>query len=237
MKHLRIVLFIFASFITLGLNAQTVDEIIGKHIEALGGKEKLESLKTVKMEANLSVQGMDIPVVITRVHNTGQRVDITAMGMSGYVITTPTAGWQFMPFMGQTAAEALPEDAVKESADEFDLHGSLLNYKEKGNTVELVGKEAVDGTECFKVKLTTKLGKTRTLFIDPKNYYLIRLVQKANVMGQEQEVTVNYGDFKKTEDGYVFAHSIGGAFGQGDMVVTKIEVNKPVDEKLFKPSN
>lgn len=237
MKNLRIVLFIFASFITVGLNAQTIDEIVGKHIEALGGKDKLQALKSVKMEANLSVQGMDIPVVITRVHNVGQRVDISAMGMNGYVITTPTAGWQYMPFMGQTAAEALPEDAVKESADELDLSGSLFNYKEKGNALELVGKEAVDGTDCYKIKLTTKTGKTRTLFIDPKNYYLIRLVQKANVMGQEQEVTVSYGDYKKTDDGYVFAHTISGAFGQGDMTVTKIEVNKPVDEKLFKPSN
>ena len=237
MKNLRIVLFIFGSFITLGLNAQTVDEIIGKHIEALGGKEKLQSLKSVKMEGNLSVQGMDIPVVMTTVHNTGQRVDISAMGMNGYVITTPTAGWQYMPFMGQTAAEALPEEAVKESADQLDLGGSLLNYKEKGSTVELVGKEDVDGTECYKIKVTTKAGKSRTLFIDPKNYYLIRMIQKANVMGQEQEVTVNYGDYKKIEDGYVFAHAIHGAFGQGDLTVTKIEVNKPVDEKLFKPSN
>ena len=56
-------------------------------------------------------------------------------------------------------------------------------------------------------------------------------------MGQEQEVSVNYGDYKKTEEGFVFAHSIGGAFGQGDMTVTKLEINKPVDEKVFKPAN
>ncbi len=234
MKHLRIALFTLASFIAFNASAQTVDEIIDKHIEALGGKEKLSTLKSLRMETNLSVQGMDIPVIQTRVHNVGQRVDISAMGMEGFVITTPTAGWTFMPFMGQSAAEAMPEDQVKESVDELDLQGSLLNYKEKGHTVELVGKEAVDGTECFKIKLTTKGGKARTFFIDPKNYYIIRTVAKATVNGQEQEVTINFADFKKTEEGYVFPHSIGGAFGQGDMTVTKIEVNKPVDEKIFK---
>ncbi len=92
----------------------------------------------------------------------------------------------------------------------------------------------MDGTEAYKIKLTTKGGKVRTFFIDPKNYYIIRTVAKATVNGQEQEVTINFGDFKKTEEGYVFPHSIGGAFGQGDMTVTKIEVNKPVDEKIFK---
>jgi len=234
MKHLRIALFTLASFIAFNASAQTVDEVIDKHIEAMGGKEKLSSLKSLRMETNLSVQGMDIPVIQTRVHNVGQRVDISAMGMEGFVITTPTAGWTFMPFMGQTAAEAMPEDQVKESIDELDLQGSLLNYKEKGHTVELVGKEAVDGTEAYKIKLTTKGGKVRTFFIDPKNYYIIRTVAKATVNGQEQEVTINFADFKKTEEGYVFPHSIGGAFGQGDMTVTKIEVNKPVDEKIFK---
>jgi len=234
MKHLRIALFTLSSFIAFNASAQTVDEVIDKHIEAMGGKEKLTALKSLRMETNLSVQGMDIPVITTRVHNVGQRVDISAMGMEGFIITTPTAGWTFMPFMGQSAAEAMPEDQVKESIDELDLQGSLLNYKEKGHTVELVGKEAVDGTEAYKIKLTTKGGKVRTFFIDPKNYYIIRTVAKATVNGQEQEVTINFADFKKTEEGYVFPHSIGGAFGQGDMTITKIEVNKPVDEKLFK---
>lgn len=234
MKHLRIALFTLTSFIAFNASAQTVDEIIDKHIEAIGGKEKLSALKSLRMETNLSIQGQDIPVIQTRVHNVGQRVDISAAGMEGYVITTPTAGWTFFPFMGQSAAEAMPEEQVKESVDELDLQGSLLNYKEKGHTAELVGKEAVDGTESYKIILTTKGGKVRTFFIDPKNHYIIRTVAKATVNGQEQEVTINFADFKKTEEGYVFPHSIGGAFGQGDMAVTKIEVNKPVDEKIFK---
>lgn len=237
MKNLRIALFALASLISFTVSAQTADEVVAKHIEALGGKEKLATLKSLRMETNLSVQGMEIPVIVTRVHNVGQRVDISAMGMDGYIINTPTAGWSFMPFMGQSAAEAMPEDQVKEASDELDLQGVLFNYQEKGNKVELLGKEDVDGTECFKLKLTTKAGKERTFFVDPKNYYILRTVAKAVVMGQEQEVTVNYGDYKKTEEGFVFAHSIGGAFGQGDMTVTKLEVNKPVDEKVFKPAN
>ncbi|MBC7850970.1 MAG: outer membrane lipoprotein-sorting protein [Chitinophagaceae bacterium] len=234
MKNLRIALFTVASFVAFSVNAQTLDEIVDKHITALGGKEKLSTLKSVRMETNLSVQGMDIPVISTAVHNVGQRVDISAMGMEGYVITTPTKGWTFMPFMGQSAPEATPEDQVKDGLDELDLQGSLNNYKEKGHKVELVGKEDVDGTEAYKLKLTTQSGKDRTLFIDPKNFYIIRQVKKAVVNGQEMEVTINFSDYKKTEDGFVFPHSIGGAFGQGDMTVTKIEVNKPVDEKIFK---
>lgn len=234
MKKVKIALSALALLFTMSLQAQTVDEIIAKNIEAMGGKEKLASLKSVRMESSLSVQGMEIPVVMTRVHNVGQRVDITAMGMSGYVILTPTAGWQYMPFMGQSAAEPLPDEAVKEGADELDLQGSFLNYAEKGHKIELLGKDDVDGTECYKVKLTTKTGKDRTAFIDAKTYFVIRVIAKANIMGQEQEAVSNMSDYKKVEGGYVFPHTIGGAFGQGDMVVNKIQVNIPVDEKIFK---
>lgn len=234
MKHLRITLFALTALIAFQANAQTVDEVIDKHIEALGGKDKVSSLKSVRMETNLSVQGMDIPVVNTKVHNVGQRVDISAMGMDGYVINTPTQGWTFMPFMGQSAVEAMPEEQVKEGVDQLDLQGPLFNYKDKGNTVELQGKETIDGVEAFKLKLTNKAGKARTMYIDSKNYYVIREVVKQTVMGQEQEVTFNYSNYKKTDDGYLFPYSISGAFGQGDMTVNKIEVNKTIDEKLFK---
>lgn len=237
MKNLFVAFFALVSLTSLRVKAQTADEIIDKHLEAMGGKEKLATLNSVRMETNLSVQGMDIPVIITRVHNVGQRVDISAMGMEGYIINTTTNGWSYMPFMGQSAAEAMPEDQVKEGQDGLDIQGTFLNYKEKGHTVELVGKEAVDGTECYKLKLTTKMGKERTYFIDPKTYFIVRFVAKGVVNGQEMEVSQNFGDYKKTEEGFTFAHTIGGAFGQGDMTVTKIEVNKPIDEKIFKPSN
>lgn len=214
-----------------------LDEVIDKHLEAIGGKAKLAELKSIRMETNLTVQGMEIPVVTTRVNNVGQRVDISAMGMDGFMIITPTAGWTYMPFLGQAAAEPIPDEQVKESADELDIPGPLFNYKDKGHSVELVGNEKIDSADCYKIKLTTQSGKVRTFYIDQKNYYVVRSVAKAVVMGQAQEITMNYSNYKKTDEGYVFAYSISGAFGQGDMTVSKIEVNKPVDEKIFKASN
>lgn len=224
-------LFVFSS------QAQTADEIIDKHLEAIGGKAKLAELKTIRMETSLSVQGMDIPVVTTRVQHVGQRVDISAMGMDGFLILTPAGGWTYMPFMGQASAEAMPEEQVKDGEDELDVQGPLYNYKEKGSTVELSGKEMIGGQDCFKLVLTTKQGKVKTLLIDPATYYITRTVARAIVMGQEQELAISYSNYQKTPEGYVFPFSIAGAFGQGDMTVTKIEVNKPVDEAIFKVSN
>ncbi len=234
MKSLKIA---FTGLIALvsatGMYAQTADEVISKHIEAMGGKEKLLTLNSVVTEANLSVQGMDIPVKMTQLHQKGQRVDITAMGMENYIISTPTEGWMYMPVQGQTKPEATPAEAVKEAADALDVQGPLLNYKEKGHQVELVGKEDVEGTECFKLKIKMKGGLEQTIYIDPKTYYIIKTVTKTKATGTEQEQTQTFSNFKKLDSGFVFPFSMTG-FGPGELTVSKIEVNVPVDEKIFK---
>lgn len=229
--------YLVAFFLALNISttAQTVDEIISKHLEAIGGKEKLMELKSIVMEGSFSFQGMDIPVTIYQSHNVGSRVEINVMGMSGYIINTPTEGWTFMPFQGMAAPEAMAADLVKEGADQLDLQGPLLNYAEKGHKVEYLGKEDFEGTECFKLKAILKGGSEITMFIDPSNYYIIKQVIKSKAAGQESDQVQTFSNFQKTPEGIVFAFDQTG-FGPGEISYKKIEINKPVDEAKYKSS-
>ncbi len=218
-----------------GLHAQTADEVINKHLDAIGGKEKLLALNSVIMDASMNVQGTDIAVKMTELHNKGQRVDITAMGMTGYVIQTPTEGWKFLPFQGQAKPEATPVETVKEISDALDIQSSLLNYKDKGHQVELLGKEDVEGTEAFKLKLKMKNGLEQTIFFDPTTYYIIKTITKSKATGQEVEQAQTFSNYKKLDSGYVFPFSMTG-FGPAELNISKIEVNPAIDEKLFKVS-
>jgi hypothetical protein len=238
MKSLKLSLVALMAM-TLAFNsyAQTADEIVAKHIEAIGGAEAWRKITSIKREANMSVQGMDVLVRSTIVHGKGSREDISisSMGWDGYYIATPTKGWKFEPWSGQTAADAMTADEVADRQDGLDAQGSLIDYKTKGHSVELVGKENVDGTECFKLKLTLKSGNTRTLFIDPKTYYAIKIISVIKVNGTETEVPSSLSNFKKLPEGIVVAMSATRVTPGGDaeMSFTKIEINQPVDEKLF----
>jgi hypothetical protein len=148
---------------------------------------------------------------------------------------TPAAGWGFMPFNGQTKPEPVTEDQVKEGADQLDAQGTLVDYKTKGHTVNLLGKEDIDGVETFKMQLTQKSGKTETLFIDPKTYYIIRMISKVKANGQEVDQTTNLSNYKKLPEGIVVPMSI--TLPQGELVVKKVTLNGPVDETIFKPAN
>ena len=212
--------------------AQTVDEVVNKHIDAIGGKDNWKKVTSTKMEGSLSVQGTDVSVTITKLHNKGMRQDIAVMGMTGYIIVTPTAGTTFMPFQGQTEPVKMSEEDLKQAQDQVDAQGALIDYKEKGHTVELAGKETVDGVECYKLNVVLKGGKKETLFIDAKTYYQVRLVASAKVNGQDVEQTISFSNFQKLPEGVVFPMTITQQFGE--VTVTKMEINKVVDESIFK---
>ena len=233
MKKIKIGLLAFSALLSVqAMKAQTADEVVEKYVTALGGKEKLLSLKSVKMSGNLSVQGFDVGVTVTAVHGVGFRNDISVPGMGeGFQVVNTTKGWNFMPFQGQASPEEIPAEQAKASQGQLDLQGPLVNYKEKGNQVELQGKETVDGAECHKLKVTTKDGKITTLLIDAKTGYRVKSISKMTTPNGEEDVESTYSDFKKNEDGFVFPFSQTNA--RGTIVFSTIETNKPVDEKIF----
>src|SRR5665647_3248338 len=225
MKKLNIGLLAIAAIISVqSINAQTADEVIEKYETALGGKEKLMSLKSVKMTGNINVQGLDVGVTVTIVHGVGSRNDIFVPGMGeGFQIINATKGWDFLPFQGQTSPEQISADQLKSSQGLLDLQGFLVNYKEKGSEVELLGKENVAGAECYKLKLTSKLGDMYNLFIDTKTYYRVKSITKTKTPNGEVDVETSYSDFKKTDEGYVFPFS--QTIARGTITFSAIEIN------------
>ena len=119
----------------------------------------------------------------------------------------------------------------------------------------MIGKEDVDCKPAYRIKLTLANGQDITYFIDAQSYYIIRELRKNTggfgggggrpgggqgaAAGQQPqgptELTIDYTDYKKTPDGYTFAYTVTRRGMGGAMTYEKIEVNKPIDEKLYKP--
>ncbi len=213
---------------------KTADEVVNKYVDAVGGKAAWDKVNSMKMNGTIKMQGADIGVSTTVLNKKGSRQDITAMGMKGYQIVTPTAGWNFMPFQGQKQPEPITADDLKESQEDLDAEGNLIDYQAKGHTVELAGTDDIDGVEAIKLKETLKSGKVETVYLDPSTYYVMRVVTKQKANGQEREVTTDYSNYQKLPEGIVVPMSIKLPFGI--LTIDKVEINSPVDEKIFEPS-
>jgi len=212
--------------------AQNVDEIVAKHIEAVGGKDNWSKIKSMKTEGVIKQQGMDIKITIMQIDQKAQRYNISLMGMTGYTIITTTEGWNYMPFQGQTKPEPFTEDDLKNAQDDLYLQDEFITYKDLGKKLEYVGKEDIDGVECFKLKMTDKNNQETTYYIDPSNYYVLKQTSKVKANGQEFENSTTFGDYKKLDEGIVVPMSL--ISGWGETQITKIEINPTIDEAEFK---
>ena len=233
MKKIKNLLLATFALTSLNVAAQTADEIIAKNIEAMGGTAKITSLKTVKKIGNLSTQGMDIPMVFTVSQMKGFRLDVEVMGTSNYQIITPEKAFMFFPIQQMTEPKEMDAETLKGMQAALDIQGALVNYKDKGSSVEFVGTEKVDGADAYKLKMTGKSGKSAFYFIDVKTNRLVKTSSKASGPdGVEMDVESIYSDYKQNADGYWFAYST--TTPQGPVVFEKIETNIAVDENIFK---
>lgn len=228
-------LILSLAFATLSLamvNAQTADEIIAKMVEARGGVDKLKSLKSVRMEANTSVMGMDLPTKMTIVHKRGMRTEIAAMGQDVITAVDGDKAWMLAPPMGITTPTEMPAEQAKGLMGQLDLTTGLLDYKEAGTTVELLGTEKLDGNDVFKIKMTPKDGIGSVSYVDAKTYYIVKTTVKMGEIEAETKI-YNY----KMMDGIAFPFTTEVKNEQMGTIVTnitKVEVNPTIDEAIFK---
>jgi hypothetical protein len=224
-KQLFALLFITVSFTAFAQSK--LDKIIDKAIETMGGKEKLMSVKSIKKMGFGESQGVKYPINFYAIHNKSERTDYSFNGLTGYQIITVDSGFNFSPFGGMATPERMTDNDVKLSSDEFDLEGSLVNYKAKGHTIELMENEDIDGVDAIQLRQNLKNGKTIYYFIDPDTYYIIRTTAKGESNGQEFSSTANYYNFKKTKEGLVLPFTID------NITYDNIEINIALDDKLF----
>lgn len=228
----------FAALLTLPASAQTVDEISNKVCQAMGGKEKLQSVQTLRMTGKLMMgQGMEAPFTMEVKRPASVRNEFVFQGMTGIQAFDGKQGWMIMPFMGKTDPEPLPEEALKQIREQADWEGPLVDYKAKGHTVEMLGKESVEGAEAYKLKVTLKNGDVQTVFVEAESFLPIKVEAKVKMQGQEIEGESVMGDYKDV-GGIKFPFSIesrakGAPEGQ-QIVFEKIDVNPVLDDARFK---
>jgi hypothetical protein len=226
--------FLFSLFVittAFAANAQTAEEIVAKHIDAIGGADACRKINSVKREGSMQVMGNDVSVTSTQLNGKGLRQDLVIAGLSNYYIISSSAGWNFFPIQGQQAPEPMTAEDVAKSQSELDAQGVLVDYAAKGHTIEYLGKDDVDGTECYKLRVTPKGEDPKTMFFDTKSYLLIRQISKSNRNGQEMEQTIDFSNYEKLPEGIMVAKSITLPFGE--LKISKVTINAPVDESIF----
>ena len=145
-------------------------------------------------------------------------------------------GWHISPFTGGKDDELLSEDDLKEVVEDADIEGQLVDYRQKGHKAELVGHDAVEGTDCYKIKLTLKNGDLRYYYLDADSFLELKIETQRLIRGAVQYRDTILGDYEEVSGLYFpFAMDTGekGDPNRAKITVEKVEVNVPLNDSIF----
>jgi len=217
-------------------SAQTADELVAKNIAARGGAAKLHAINTMTMIATISFGPQaSSPLTVHAMRPDKIREDFIIDGRPSMRAYDGKIGWQEEPGQG---AEELTGGALENIRDEGEnaIEGPLLDYAAKGNRVDYLGKETIDGKPCFKLRTTLKGGTTIVQYLDAKSMLEIHEEIDRDVNGKRILIVEDVGDYRDV-DGVKLAHSfISGPKEdprRTKLTIEKYTLNATVDPQLF----
>lgn len=222
-----------------GASAVTADELIAKSIAARGGMDKLQAIKTLKLQGQVIANG-GFKLAYTELAKRPDklRTESSVQGLTQVQAWDGQRGWSIQPFGGRKDPIPMAADDARELAEQADLDGPLVDAAAKGNTVTYLGTEDVDGTNAHKLQVQLKDGNTLVIYLDPDAYLPIREVARRTVRGTQQVTQTDYGDYEKV-DGVYFPFAITtGPKGGGDndkfqIGIDKAQANVPIEDSVF----
>lgn len=224
------------AFIPVSAGAQSVDEIILKNIQAHGGVDKLKSVQSLRTTAKFSQGSFRAEVRQVNKRPEKVREEFIIQGLAQIQAYDGKTGWQISPFSGRKDPELLSQDDMKSLIVDADMDGPLVNYKEKGHKAELVGHDSVEGTDCFKIKLSMKNGDVRYYYLDGDSFLELKLEIQTTIRGALQESEMYFGDYEQVGGIYyafVVEQAQKGSASRAQVTVAKIEQNVALDDADF----
>ncbi len=235
-KNLIAICFIVGVALCAVAAGQTVDELLQKNLAARGGLDKVRATKSIRMTAKVHTDNIEIAASV-QIKRTGMaRIDAEFQGMKIVQAYDGEVAWQINAPEGKTEPEKMSGDDEKDVREMGDIDGPLVDYKAKGNAVELVGKEDLEATPVYKLKVTEKNGAVRYFYLDCKSYLELKVSSKRKVEGKDVTADEYFGDYKSV-GGLMMPHSIESRVDghvDNQIVIEKIELDVDIDDGIFK---
>jgi len=240
---MRKLAFLFLSLLfALPAAAQSVDDILTKYFAARGGLDKIKAVQSERVTGTISFgPGAEGPFIVERARTLKMHMEFNLNGQD--IIRTydgKFAGWIYNPFSSNPSVQPMTEADVHNVFEEADFDGPFVDYKSKGNRLELAGKEDVEEKPAYKLKLTDRNGEVSYFFFDASSYLLL-MCQGSHKQDDKDVPWVSFfRDFREINGlkyPFLIEYEEPGTEHTRRLIADKIELDVPIDEARFgKPS-
>ena len=219
----------------------TIAQVLAKAYTARGGLLKIHAMQGQRVTGTISF-GNDAsgPFFVVMKRPLKMHMELTVQNQTMIRVFDGKEGWANNPFGGKVAPDAMSDEELKNIAEEADFDGPLVDYRKKGNAVELVGKDKVEDKEAWRVKLTAKSGEVRYYLFDATTFLVLKWEGNRRADGKEFPIESYFSDYRDVS-GWKFAFRIDSGSSPTDLtqkiIIDKIEVNPQLpDTEFAKPA-
>jgi len=232
-------LLFFAGLIVLTTSAIVsqdlkLEEILEKYYKA-NGFDALLKVNTIVMSGT-NIQQDAMLLKVTRMRPDKYLMAFDVQDITAYQGYDGQTAWWTTPWTGNPKPQVMPEERAKDLRARSDFDTPIFDWKRKGHQAELTGVDTLGKMPVYKIKLTRKDGGVEYYLIDNKDFMLQKKLTYRMLRGKETEIETVFSDYRKVK-GVWFAFKtemlVGGQpYSQTQFDV--IDLNPPVDEKIFK---
>jgi outer membrane lipoprotein-sorting protein len=215
--------------------AETVDEMIAKAVAARGGLEKMKAIQSLDMTIKANQQGLEFPGKMRFKRPDRLRLEMTIQGKTMVQAYDGKTAWMIMPFLGSPDPQTMSADDAKDVVEQADMDGPMVDYKAKGHSVELLGKDDVEGSPAYKLKMTLKNGDISYIYIDTETGLEVKETSKRKQQGSEVEVDsfpTNYKPVNGVMIPFAIENKVQGK-SMGQFTIDDAKANVAIDDAVF----
>jgi hypothetical protein len=215
----------------------SLDEIVAKHVEALGGIDSVRAIRSLRMSGQVTGGGGRHALIVREIRKPGRvRTEFTYQGVTAVYAFDGERGWRVSPLDGNLDAEPMTGEEALQAGDQAEFEGPLVDWKAKGHQVAIAGKETLDGRDVYKLTVTLRSGRTNHLYLDAGTFLPIRTESTRQIRGVALSIETWFDDYRRVQ-GVLFPHAIEmGVVGRPrrlNVALDGVEVNPVLPEERF----
>jgi len=201
----------------------TIQTVVDNYVNAIGGKEKIDAIKTVYITYEASMQGQTLGMTIKAKAPNKKMMALSMMGMTMMKNVFDGENGYSEQQGKRKPMEADKITEAKNSSAPFDELGITKNGT-------LKGIEPVSGQDMYKVRIGDKVA----YFGVESGLKIKDVITSKGPGGKEMTQTISYEDYKEFE-GVLFAGTMKITFGPQilDFKIKEVKINTNVDDSDF----
>lgn len=165
-----------AAFFSVRASDLTLDDVISRNTQAMGGAAAIENVRAVEISLHISDPGhSEVDAIYHAVRPGKMRIDIVANGKRVYMERFDgEKGWDSDDREEEREEAAAATAALRHGIELPGILFGLHEMRQRGHQLELKGRQIIDGIDYYVIHLRFSDGYETSLFMDPQTWRIDR---------------------------------------------------------------